>query len=404
MGKQVIEGIRVADFSWIVAGPLISKCLADYGATVVRMESKRRPDSLRMSAPFKDRIRGVNRTASFTRINGNKYSMALNLTHEKGRDVARRLVAWADVVIENYAPGLMERWGLSYDDLREVKPDIIMVRSSNQGQTGPFAPQPGLGGDLIALTGFIHFTGWPDRAPVLIPVAYTDYVSPPLVVAALIGALNYRRRTGKGQLLDVSQMESSLHFLAPAVLDYMANGETGSRMGNACPHAAPHGAYRCKGNDRWCTIAIFTDEEWDAFCRVVGNPEWTRDARFATLLGRKSNEEELDRLIEGWTIGLTAEEVMNSMQAVGVGAGVVEDAADIFHDPQLKARQSFWTLSHKEIGPFPHLAQPSKLSKTSAEPRMPAPCLGEHTDFVCKELLAMSDEEFDELRVAGIFE
>lgn len=398
------EGIKVVDFTWASTGPIITKYLADYGATVVRIESTRRPDNLRSSPPYWEKKPGINRGGFFLMWHANKHSVTLDLTHPEGVAVAKRLVAWADVVAENFVPGVLEKWGLGYEELKAIKPGIIVMRSCNQGQTGPYARVPGLGLQLVGLAGFTHLTGWPDRIPQQPGGAYTDHLVPFFGVATLAAALDYRRRTGKGQCLDLSQYEAAIHFLAPVALDYTVNGREAKRAGNSCPDAAPHEVFRCKGDDRWCAITVSTDEEWDAFCRVIGTPAWTRDPKFATMQGRKKNENELDRLVEEWTLNSTAEEVMTALQAAGVPAGVVANGRDVFDEPQLKHRGHYWMLNHSEIGPVSHLSQFAKLSKTSAEPRMPAPCLGEHTEFVCREFLGMSDEEFTELFTAGVFE
>ena len=396
--------LKVADFSWALAGPIVTRYLADHGATVIRVESNRRPCLQRISAPYKDRVPGVNRSGYFAFFNANKYSFGLNLSNAKGVEVAKKLVAWADVVVENFSPGRMGAWGLGYDDLKKIKPDIIMLRSSNQGQFGPHANYSSTGVPLVGLSGFPAFIGWPDRTLLPMPVAYTDIVSPRFATAALIAALDYRRRTGKGQCIDVSQLETGVHFLGSAVLDYVVNGREGSRTGNASPYAAPHGVYHCKGDDRWCAIAVFTEEEWERFCKTIGNPSWTTGPKFSTLQGRKKNEGELNQLVEEWTMNFTAEEVMTKMQSAGVAAGVVENAEDLLADPQLRHRGYFLKLDHKEIGPISSLGQAFKLSKTPAEARMPAPCLGEHTDYVCAEILGISDEEFVELLQAGAFD
>ena len=174
-------------------------------------------------------------------------------------------------------------------------------------------------------------------------------------------------------------------------------------MGNSCPYAAPHGAYRCKGEDRWCAISVFNDTEWEGFCQVIGNPSWTRELKFSSLKGRKENEEELNSLVEGWTINYSAEQVMSLMQEAGIAAGVVQNAQDLYQDPQLNERGYFWAMEHNELGRFSHLGQPSILSKTPAQPRMPAPCLGEHTEYICKEFLGISESEFDRLLIDGVF-
>lgn len=402
--EEALEGIKVADFSWVAAGPLTTLYLAAHGATVIRVESMTHPDAIRTSSPFKDNIAGINRSGYFAFFNANKYSMALHMSHPRAIEVARKLIIWSDIVVENFTPGTMEKWGLGYEDLKKIKPNIVMLRTSNQGATGPHSQHPGFGHQLVALCGFSEYTGWPDRPPVALGMAYTDPITPRYSVAALIAALDYRDRTGKGQMLDISQMELGLQFLAPLALDYTVNGRVGGRIGNACSYAAPHGIYRCRGEERWCAIAIFSDEEWERFCQAMGKPSLAWEPQFATLLKRKENEADLDQLVEEWTSHLTAEEVMNLLQTNGIPAGVVKNAEDIYNDPQLKQRGLSWVLEHKEIGPFHHLCVPFKLSKTPQWPRMPAPCLGEDTQYVCREMLDISEQEFDELLIEGVFE
>lgn len=401
---RVFEGIKVLDFTWVGVGPITTRYLADFGATVVRIESTSHPCPLRTAPPFKDSNPGVDRSGYFALFSPNKYSMTVNMNHPKGIEVIKRLISWADVVAESFIAGMMEKWGLGYEEIKKIKPDIIMYRTCMQGQTGPHSRTRATGVSLSGLTGFTQLCGWPDRTPTNPYGAYTDLIAPRFGAAMIIAALDYRRRTGKGQLLDASQFEAALQFTAPLTLDYFVNHRVAERRGNFCPYAAPHGAYRCRGKDRWCVIAVFTDEEWQSFCRVIGNPSWTKEPRFATLLGRKKHEQELDRLVEEWTINHTAEEVITLMQREGVAAGVVQTAQDLFQDPQLKHRDHFWTLNHKEMGPFSHMGQACHLSKTPAEARMPSPCLGEHNEYVWKEILGMSEAEFDQLLIEHVFE
>jgi benzylsuccinate CoA-transferase BbsF subunit len=270
-----------------------------------------------------------------------------------------------------------------------------------QGRSGPHSLHRGLGHQLTALSGLCQITGWPDREPPWIG-AYTDFVAPLFNALAVLAALDYRRRTGKGQYFDVSQYENGVHFLAPLVLDYVANGRTAGREGNHHAEAAPHGAYRCLGVDRWCAIAVFSDEEWASFARTIGNPAWTADGRFATLTARKDNEEELDRLVEEWTCARTAEEVMRLMQAAAVAAGVLQTGQDILdNDPQLRHRHSFWELEHPEVGVQRAQGPPFLLSKAPCRMSR-APMLGEHGGYVLKELLGMSDEEVAGLVIGGV--
>ena len=403
MTGKVFEGIKVADFSWVVAGPLATKCLADYGATVVKIESMEHPDLLRLSAPYKDDKPGVNRSGYFAYYQHNKLSFSLNLNHPRAREVALSLVSWSDIVVENFTPGTMERWGLGYEELTKVKPEIIMLRISNQGQTGPWSGVPSYGTLLTAMAGFSDIIGWPDRDPLMLNLAWPDFIAAPMAFTALVAALEYRQRTGEGQCLDLSQLENSLLFLSPLALDYVVNGRENKRSGNSSPFAAPHGVFRCQGEDRWCAIAVCTDEEWGNLCKAMGDPPWTKEARFSTFSERKRNEEELNHLVEAWTINFTPEEVMSQLQGFGVSAGVVKSAADLYGDPQIKCRNALWTGNHEEMGEYTCLGQPSILSRTPAELQYSAPLLGQDTVYVCQELLGMSEEDLDHLVISGVF-
>jgi benzylsuccinate CoA-transferase BbsF subunit len=404
LSKKVFEGIKILDFGWAIAGPLTLKYLADYGATVVCIESFQRPDLLRTATPYKDEIPGVDRAGYFAYFAANKYSISLNLNKPNGLNIAKKLVTWADVVADSHRPGVMERWKLGYDDLVKIKPNIIMIRNSNQGLTGPAAAHPGLGNHIIGLTGIVNLVGYPGQEPISLMVAYSDYLVPHFAAAALIGALDYRRKTGKGQLLDISQFEVGLQLLAPTLINYSVDGLEEKLKGNSSDYAVPHGVFRCKGDDRWCTISVFDDLEWQAFCNAIGKPDWLKKTEYSNLRGRKKNEARLNKLIEQWTMQHEAEEVMKLLQKAGVAAGVVQNAKDLYDDIQLKERECFWVEDHKELGRFSHLGQPSRLSKTPAKLYNAAPCLGEHTEYVCRELLGIPQEEYDEYLVEGIFE
>jgi benzylsuccinate CoA-transferase BbsF subunit len=402
--KKALEGVKVADFGWFEAAPLATKYIADFGAQVIKVESGKSPDLLRVTYPFQDDTPGVNRSGVFQLSNSSKLSLALDLDSPRGLAVARRLAAWADVVVENSTPGRMKSLGLGYDDLVKIKPDIIMLSSSILGQTGPLSRHPGLGYHISGLAGFNHLTGWPDRDGIWPHIPYPDYIAPWYGAVAILSALDHRQRTGHGQHIDLSQFEASLSFLSPALLDFTANGREQIRQGNRSPYAAPHGAYPCQGDDRWCAIAVFTQEEWRAFSQVIGDPEWTRDPRFADLQARKKNEEELDALVSGWTLARSAEEVMALMQEAGLAAGVVQSIQDLLdRDTQLRHRDFFPILHHTEQGPCLHMRMPIKLSKTPDEIR-PTPCLGEHTEYVCTQILGMPDDEFLELLADGILQ
>lgn len=387
MSQNPLEGIRVIDFTWHLTGPLTTKALSDCGANVIRVESRRSPDIQRLGAKF----------GSFSQYNSGKKSVTLNASTPQGRELLRQLIAKADIVVENFAGGAIQRMGFGYEEVKKIKPDIIMVSSCMQGQTGPFARHPGSGHKLTALAGISHITGWPDRQPGWIG-AYTDFVAPRYNIIAILAALDYRRRTGKGQYLDISQYEASIQFMTPLVLDYEANNRIAGREGNHCSYASPYNAFRCLGEDRWCAISVSSDEEWESFCQVIGNPGLAGDPRFATLLARKENEEELDRLIEQWTKDRTAEEVMTLMQEAGVASGVVETGQDLLdNDLHLKARHFFRELEHPDGGRY---CTPTGahciLSKYTCDMKR-APRLGEQNEALLKGELGLSDEEFDRL-------
>jgi len=401
---QVFEGIKVVDFSWYVVGPQTAGYFGYHGAEVIRVESTLSVDGLRKSGPFKDGINGLNRSGYFNNQNLNKYGLTLNLKLPKAVEIAKKLIARADIVTESFTPGVMERFGIGYEDLKKIKPDIIMISMGAQGRGGPYSNHSAFGHVQQALCGVNHLTGWPDGFPGGVHGPYTDFFIPHIAASAVIGALEYRNRTGKGQYIELSQLETSIHCLETAILDYTANGNEQCRIGNRHPQASPHGAYRCLGDDRWCAIAIFTDEEWQSFRRVIGNPAWTDDPRFSSLTSRLENADELDCLVEAWTCRNTAEQIMNCLQAAGVAAGVVQTSQDLHADPQLEHRNHYWVLDHTEIGPSTYDSPAFKLSRTPSQGRTAAPCMGEHTQYICSELLGISDEQFVELLTEGVFE
>jgi benzylsuccinate CoA-transferase BbsF subunit len=403
MGKLPLEGIKVADFTWVWTGPTTTKVLADFGATVVRIESNKRLGVWRISPPFKDDVVGPNRGGVFNSINTGKLSVTIDLSHPKGKELAKKFVAWADIVTDNFAGGAMERMGLGYEVLKEIKPDIIMMSSALMGQTGPWHDSPGYGDQLSAISGLHEIAGWPDRIPGEIGF-YTDFIAPRFNALTILAALDYRRRTGKGQYLDVAQHQAGVQYVGPILLDYVVNKRIATRQGNWDPYAAPHGNYQCQGDDRWCAIAVFTDEEWQSFCDVMGNPAWTKDPKFATLEKRKENEEELDSLVQEWTINQTDEDVMLKLQAAGVSAGRVGTTEDqMENDPQLKYRNFYQEREHPELGKYRPPRQPCVLSKTPCEIRR-APLLGEHTEYAFKEILGMTEEEIEAYVVEGVIE
>jgi benzylsuccinate CoA-transferase BbsF subunit len=403
--NKVFKDLKIAAFSWAMVGPLTLKFFADYGATVIRVETGLRPCVTRTSAPYKDNVPGINRSGYFNHFSANMMSLSLNMKSPRGLAVAKDLISWADVVMENFTPGVMDKWGLGYKELKKIKPEIIMVRQNGFGVEGPYRNLAAFGMILAAIAGIPNYIGWPDGGPLPVGVgAYTDCISPRFASAALIAALEYRDRTGRGQLIDLAQFETALHYLTPGLLDTAVNDREPVRNGNAVDYAAPHNVYPCKGKERWCTIAVTGDTQWKALCDAVGKPEMAADPRFDTLRHRKENEKELDGLIEAWTSDRTPEEVMDTLQAAGVAAGMVENAADVFEDPQLRRRGLFWPMQHSEIGEFTHLGTSMVLTKTPARATAPSPCLGEHNEYIFTKILGKSDEEFVELLVSGALE
>jgi benzylsuccinate CoA-transferase BbsF subunit len=396
----VFEGVKIADFAWIGVGPITVKYLADHGATVVHVESSTRPDALRLGRPFKNDTPGIDNSQFFANFNSSKYSLSLNLSRPEARETARRLVQWADIVAESYTPKAMRNWGLDYESLRKIKPNLIMFSTCQQGQTGPYSLFAGAGNTGAAMAGFYSVTGWPDRGPNYVYGAYTDFISPRFAAAALVAALDYRDRTGKGQYIDQSQIEAGVQFNAPAVLEYTVNGRVIGRGGNRSPDHAPHGAYPCRGEDRWVAIAVETDDDWRALRRAMGDPEWARQATYDSLAGRKAAEDELDRRLGEWTTTRTPEEVQDLLQAHGVAAGVVATTEDLFNDPQLQHRGHYRRLDHTSMGRVAYDGPSFRLSD-SPDTQFAAPCLGEHNELVLKEFLGMTDEEVAALEATG---
>jgi benzylsuccinate CoA-transferase BbsF subunit len=279
-----------------------------------------------------------------------------------------------------------------------------MLSSSQLGQKGPLAPLPGSGIQLTAYAGFNRLTGWEDREPSVLYGGFTDCPAGRFGAIALMAALLYRRRTGKGMYIDLSQHESALHLMAPVLMDYHVNGRIAMRNGNRHSSACPHGTYPCRGEDNWCAIAVSTDKQWEGLRNAMGDPEWSREGKFSTFSTRKKNEEELNQLISKWTATLAAHEIMHRIQEAGVPAGVVQKAEDLYNDPQLKEFEYFWEVDHPVIGKHQVEAHAFRLSKTPRRLRMPAPCMGEHTECVCRKILDLTDEEFVDLLNEGVFE
>ncbi|MBI2911577.1 MAG: CoA transferase, partial [Chloroflexi bacterium] len=396
-------GVRVLDLSWVAAGPLAAKVLADFGAEVILVESAVRRGGLRGGQPMVPGLAGWNVSNWFNNLNTSKLGLTLNLGRPAGIELVRRLVQVSDVVLDNYTTGVMGRWGLTYAELQLVRPDIIAVSMPVMGTTGPRREHGSFGNGVAALAGLPLMSAVPGRPPPNICVPFTDHSSNPCHAAtAIMAALLYRRRTGRGQFVDLAQYEATACVSGSALLEYTVNGQSTTPLGNRSVGAAPHGVYPCAGEDNWCAIAVTSEVEWQAFRFAIDDPPWTRRETFSTLESRLHNQDELDERVATWTRTREASEVMDLLQKAGVPAGAVQNAADLLtRDPQLRARGHFLRLEHPEAGPTSHHALPFRLSRTP--PRfLPAPLLGQHNDYVLGQVLGLPEEEINRLIVDGV--
>ena len=397
MYKEVFRGIKVAEFAWVVVGPSSSRYLAEHGAAVVKIESHKRLDTLRSSSPFANNKPSPDSSMFFGRHNPGKYSVSIDLQHPNGKKLAWKLIQWADIVTESFSPGTMEKMGFGYEEVHKVKPDIIYLSSSMQGRGGPHSSYAGYGMNAVNLCGFTEISGSPEGPPSAPYGAYTDYICARFNALALIAALDYRRKTGKGQYIEQSQLETAIHFLSPPIMDYQINGRVTQRKGSRLQNASPHGVFPCQGDDNWIAISVLKEEQWENFCHAIGNPKLSQLKEFATLVDRKQNEDRLDKLISDWTVKHTREQAETILQNAGVPASVVERPADVYNDPQLQHRRYWVSLDHPVMGEQEYDMQSCFiLSKTPRQIKSPPPCLGEHNEYVFKELLKMSDDEIAE--------
>ncbi|MFC1982496.1 CaiB/BaiF CoA transferase family protein [Chloroflexota bacterium] len=401
-------GIRVLDLTWVVMGPQATRLLADAGAEVIKVEYGGVLDSLRQNNPVPGEKSSPNRSPFHNHFNRNKLGITLNIWHPEGMKLLKRLISVSDVIIENFGSRVMERWGLSYAALTEIKPDIIYVSMSGFGHSGRHRDYVTWGQTAQALSGVTYMSGLPGKPPAGWGYSYLDYTPGCYGAIAILVALHHRHCTGEGQLIDVSQVECGITLCGPTILDYAVNGRSYRRAGNppgnrlVHPATAPHGIYRCAGDDCWCAISIFTEKEWHALCKVMGNPEWAEDAKFDRRLARIENQDELDSLIEEWTSHYTPYEVMHQLQSVGIAAGVVQSPRDrLEHDPQLAERGMFLEVDHPELGLGKVDGFTYRLSRTPLGISRASPLLGEHNEYVYGELLGMTKEEIQQLAKEG---
>lgn len=399
---RVLDGVKVLDLTWFGAGPIATRSLANMGADVVRVETAKRPDGLRITPPRPEGNASLNVGGYYNNFNAEKRSVAIDLTTERGHELGLELVKWADIFATNMTARAVRQIGMTWDTVREANPGIIAMYQPMQGMTGPHAEFIGFGAILSAVCGVNYLSGFEANPPVGVGTNYPDYVVNPIHAAtALLAALRHRRRTGEGQLIDMSQLESSVAAFSGGVFAWDNARIPYERAGNRVPFAAPHGAFRCAEDgdrpDRWLVLACLDDAQWERCAEVCGHPEWARDPRFATLADRKANEDALDALVAEWAAGRRGPDALERLQAAGVPAGLVLNATEVLADEHLGERGYFVYLDHAEAGVRAYDGSGFRLSKTPVEPRTAAPLLGEHTWEIATGILGLSADEVGRL-------
>ncbi|MEE2776265.1 MAG: CoA transferase [Acidobacteriota bacterium] len=398
---NAFAGLKVADFSWVVAGPTMGKALADHGATVVRVESAKRPDLARRLPPFKDEVEGLNRSQWAGMFNTSKLSLSVDLTTTEGADVGRRLGDWADVVLESFSPGTMARFGLDYETLSAERDDLIMLSTSLFATGGPLTTYVGFGQQAAAMVGLHAITGWPDRPPAGPFGPYTDVIAPKFGTTALAAAILERRRTGKGRYIELSQAETGVRFVEPLVLDETVNGRTAGPRAMDSDLACPHGVYATRGTERYIAVAVETKAQWQGLRSVVALGSFG-GANLESLAGRIERRVEIEAALSAWCADQPARDLEAILIDAGVPASVVQRPTDLFSDPHLEHRGFRETHEHSELGPMLYDAFATRFSAKPAMLRGPTPCIGEHTDGILRDILGYTDEEIEALRAADV--
>jgi len=395
-----LEGYRVIDFGTAWAGPQVAQILSDFGAEVIKIESRARMDGLRMGRPIvSDKIAAGDQGQEpelqplFHALNRGKLSVTLDYKNPKGRELLLKLAARSDVVTENYSPGVLDRAGLGYDDLKKVKRDIVMLSLSAAGATGPLSDVVAYAPTMMALGGMMGLTGYENERVLMPWSGYGDANAALHGVFAIMAALRHRNQTGKGLHIDLSEVDACASMLGYPIMDYVMNGRVAQPQGNRSMLMAPHNIYRCQGDDAWVAIAVRDEAEWRVFCRVASHREWVADPRFADAYARHRNEAELDRAITAWTREHTAREITERLQKAGVAAFPCLTAMGIIEDPQLRARDFFVTVNHPEVGERPVFGHPWRMSGMPKPVYTPAPLLGQHSDYVLRDVLGLPAEE-----------
>ena len=403
MERLPLDGVRILDLSKVWAGPYGTRLLGDMGAEVIKVEAPGAWDMLRsLTLLGRDTERVYNKSAYFNHYNRNKYGCAIDFGHAKGHELALQLVAISDVVIENYRADVLERLDLTYDTMRSVNEAIILVSMPSHGSWGPDAHRVAYGTHVEQLAGLVSLSGYEDGPPQRSAISYGDPMAGTFAASAVIATLLQRRRTGRGQHIEVAQWEAFLPFVGEFFLEYSMTGREPQRRGNRHSSMAPHGVYPCEGDDSWVAIAVGADREFAALCEVIGLPELARDERFADVVSRYRNQSELDEIVAAWTKERTHRDAAEALQAAGVPAAPVLTIPELVDDPHLLARGFFEEVTHREAGTWTMDGPAWRLDRSPAHVRLPAPCFGEHNDFVLRDLLGLSDAEMAELEREGV--
>jgi len=398
-----LEGVRVADFSWVWAGPFCTMHLAHLGAEVIKIESRSHLDLTRRLPLYPKGVApGIDRNGLFNQWSQGKKSVSVNLTKAEGIAIAKELIAKSDVVVDNFATGVMERLGLSYDELKKINPNIIMASISGYGHTGPHKNYMAYGPAIAPLTGLSSLTGYAGSPPQEVGLSYGDPNAGINAAVAICAALAARQRTGRGQYIDISLWEAVAALVPEGWMDYAMNGTQPPRQGNRDPVMAPHNCFRCAGDDEWVSIACGTEGEWQALCRAIGQPQLVNDKRFVTMRDRKANEDALDQLLTTWTETRNKWEVTRLLQDAGVAAFPSMNCKDLAEDGHLNEREFFSRLAHPEIGVQTHTGIPWRLHNAPNGVRLPAPMLGQHTDQVMREILNYSEQKIAQLQAEKV--
>jgi benzylsuccinate CoA-transferase BbsF subunit len=388
-----LHGYRVLDFGWVLAGAIPGMVLADMGAEVIKVESRQRLDYMRMGRPIIGDQPDPEQHPMFHNVNRNKLSITLNTIHQQAVELARKLVARCDMVIENFSPGVMDRLGLGYEDLRQIKPDLIMASISSTGQTGPLRDLRAYAPSIGALAGLDSTLGYEEGRPLGLKHAYGDICGALHTVFAIVAALYQRQRTGRGQYIDLSMLRATVATQGLGLMEYIMTGRVMQPRGNYDPTMAPYGNYPCEGEDRWVSIAVATDEEWQGLKAALGSPAWTSDPKFASRYGRLKHRHELDQHLAQWTAGRSAETVTERLQSHGVAAVPVMGAEERLFNSHFRERGLYADIDHPSLGAEPIFNLMWNLSQTPSAIRRHAPLMGEHNQQVFCEILGMSAQE-----------